>query len=404
MSLKSRIGTFIRALGSVLRNPSSDISRAFSGGSTRSGVSVSEFSALQLSVVWACIKIISEDTASLPLILYKKRKSGGKDRATDDPRYYMMHDQPNPEMTAMSFREAYAAHLLSWGNAYAEKQMVGNGKPIAIWPITPNRCTPYREQGTRQIRYTISLDDGGTADLPKSQIIHTPGPGFNGLFGYSPIGMARETIGMGLALEEYGQLYFGNGIHPSFIVSSTTTIKDPRARREALEEVYGGLGRAHRVMLLEEAEKIEKIGIPNDEAQFLETRKFQNIDIGTRIYRLPPHMYGEFDKSSTYASAEQFSIDYVTKTLRAWLVRLEQSYNSNLLTPAEQGTYFFEHLVDGLLRGDIKSRFEAYSVAKSARIFTTNEIREMENRNPIEGGDVLDETPNMLPPGKGGNQ
>jgi HK97 family phage portal protein len=139
-------------------------------------------------------------------------------------------------------------------------------------------------------------------------------------------------------------------------------------------------------MLLEEAEKIEKIGIPNDEAQFLETRKFQNVDIGTRIYRLPPQMYGEYDKASTYASAEQFAIDYVTKTLRAWLVRLEQSYNMALLDPSERGVYFWEHNVEGLLRGDILSRFQAHVLGKRNGFLNADEIRDIENLNPIPDG------------------
>jgi HK97 family phage portal protein len=139
-------------------------------------------------------------------------------------------------------------------------------------------------------------------------------------------------------------------------------------------------------MLLQEGMKVEKLGIPNDEAQWLESRKFQNIDIGTRIYRLPPQMYGEYDKASTYGSAEQFSIDYVTKSLRAWLVRLEQSYNMALLDESERGRYFFEHNVEGLLRGDIATRYAAYVMGKRNGFLNADEIREIENLNPIPGG------------------
>jgi len=359
------------------------------GIKTKSGSSISEFSAMQLSVVWCCVKILAEDSASLPLHLYRRRKGGGKDRAWADDRYSLLHDRPNPEMTAMTFREAYAAHLLSWGNGYAEIERTGGriNKPVAIWPITPNRVTVKRNE-KKQIVYNVTM--AGTSlpsvTLPKEKTLHTPGLSFNGLIGYSPIAAAREAMGLGKTLEEFGATYFQNGIRPSFVISSTTPLKDPKARREALEEVYGGLGRAHRIMLLEEAEKIEKIGIPNDEAQFLETRKFQNVDIGTRIYRLPPQMYGEYDKASTYASAEQFAIDYVTKTLRAWLVRLEQSYNMALLDPSEYGVYFWEHNVEGLLRGDILSRFQAHVMGKRNGFLNADEIRDIENLNPIPGG------------------
>lgn len=375
----------------------------FYGGTgikTKSGSSISEMNAMQLAIVWCCIKIISEDSASLPLHLYKRRKSGGKDKATADDRYYLLHDRPNPEMTAMSFREAYAAHLLSWGNGYAEKQTRGSlGKIEALWPITPNRVTVKRND-KKQIVYSVTMP-GGVAPIQmlKRQILHTPGLSFNGLVGYSPIAAAREAMGLGKTLEEFGSTYFENGIRPSFVVSVKGTMKDPKARREALEEVYSGLSKAHRIMLLEEAEKVEKLGIPNDEAQFLESRKFQNIDIGSRIYRLSPQQYGEYDKASTYASAEQFAIDYVTKTLRCWLVRLEQSYNMNLLDPSEYGDYYFEHNIEGLLRGDIKSRYEAYQIGRNNGWLNPDEIRELENLNPMEGnqGKIYLVPLNMIP-------
>ncbi len=380
------------------------------GVKTKSGASISEMNAMQLSIVWCCIKILSEDSASLPLILYRRRKDGGKERATDHPLYRLLHDSPNPEMTAMTLRESYLSHTLSWGNGYAEKQfgkgLLGRGRTVALWPITPHRVTPKRNKGEvtvvpkNGIYYHVSMSGSNLpdVDLPRESVLHTPGLSYNGLVGYSPIAAAREAMGLGKTLEEFGASYFENGIHPSFTVSVKGQLKDPKTRREALEESYGGLGNAHRILLLEEAEKVEKLGIPNDEAQFLESRKFQNIDIGTRIYRIPPYMYGEMDKTA-FANVEQQAIDYVTKTLRPWLVRFEQALNMSLLRPEERGEYFFEHLVDGLLRGDSVARADYFSKAKSGRWMTTNEIRERENLNPIEGGDVMDITPNMLPPG-----
>jgi len=359
------------------------------GFKTKSGASISEMNAMQLSIVWCCIKILAEDSASLPLHLYKRRKSGGKDRAWDDPRYIMLHDRPNPEMTAMSFRESFMSHLLAWGNAYAEIERTRGALkiPVALWPITPNRVKVKRDDRKRLI-YEISMAGTGLQDvtLQRGNILHTPGLSYNGLVGYSPVAAAREAMGLGKTLEEYGCAFFQNGIHPSFIISSKVPIKDTKMRREALEEVHAGLGNAHRVMFIEEAEKVERLGIPNDEAQFLDSRKFTNIDIGTRIYRLPPQMYGEYDKASTYASAEQFAIDYVTKSLRAWLVRLEQSYNMSLLDPSEYGEYFFEHNIEGLLRGDIQSRYQAYMMGKRNGWLNADEIRELENLNPIPDG------------------
>ena len=360
------------------------------GPVTKSGASVSEFNAMQLAVVWACIKMLSEDSASLPLDLFRRRKSGpGKDKATDDPRYFIMHDRWNPEMSAMTGRETYASHLVSWGNGFAEKEGSGGriNRLVALWPITPNRVTVKRDE-KKKLAYHVSM--AGTSlpnvTLPREMMLHTPGLSFNGLVGYSPIAAARESIGLGMALEEFGERYFGDGLHPGAVITHENVLKDPKAFREAANEVYGGLGKAHRLMLLEKGMTIEKIGIPPEDSQFLQTRQFQNVEIGTRIYRLPPQMYGEFDKASTYASAEQFSLDYVTKTLRPWLVRLEQSYNMALLDQSEWGEYSFEHNMEGLVRGDMASRYAAYVLGKRNGFLNADEIRDRENFNPIPDG------------------
>jgi HK97 family phage portal protein len=393
MSLISMLEKRTGALDDKWYNPGG----FFYGGSgikTHSGSQVSELNAMQLSVVWCCIKILSEDTASLPLHFYRRRKGGGRDKAVDDYRYALLHDSPNPEMTAMSFRETYMSHLVSWGNAYAEKEygkgLAGRKRVVALWPITPNRVTVKRNE-RKEIIYHVSMAGTGLADvdLSKEKILHTPGLSFNGLDGYSPIAMAREAIGLGKSLEEFGALYFGQGIHPSAVVTHPSHLENAKELREAMNETYGGLGKSHRLMLLEEGMSIAKLGIPNDDAQFLESKNYQNVDIGSRIYRLPPQMYGEFGKASTYASAEQFSLDYVVKALRPWLVRLEQSYNMSLLTPEEQGEYFYEHLIDGLMRGDAVARADFYNKLFAVGGITPNKIAELENWNPIgEEGDT----------------
>ena len=381
-----------------------------SGPQTKSGTAISEFNAMQLAIVWCCIKILSEDSASLPLHLYRRLPGGGKIKAVDHPLYRLLHDSPNPEMTAFTFREALKAHVLAWGNGYAEKVYgkgtVGRNIIEQLWPITPNRVTVKRNKGEkkdippREIYYHVSM--GGTGlpdvDLTRRQVLHIPGLSYNGLVGYSVIAAHREAIGFGKSLEEYGESYFGNGIHPAMVISMQGSLKDKGAFREAMNETYAGLGKAHRIMLLEETQKVEKLGIPNDEAQFLETRKYTNIDIGSRIYRLPPQMYGEYDKASTYASAEQFSLDYVVKTLRPWLVRLEQSFNMSLLSPDEKREYFYEHLIDGLMRGDAAARAEYYTKMFAVGGLTVNEINELENRNPIgPDGDKRFVPLNMVP-------
>lgn len=359
------------------------------GATTKSGAPVSEMNAMQLAVVWCCIKILSEDSASLPLHLYRRLPGGGKERATDHPLYPLMHGQPNPEQTAFTFRESYMQHLLAWGNGYAEivrgRGSIGKSTVLEIWPITPNRVTVKRD-GQKRVVYVVNMAQGNVT-LQKSSVLHTPGLSFNGLTGISPIAAAREAIGLGRSLEEFGALYFGNGTHPGVVVSHPNKLS-PQAHdnlSKSLTDAHSGLGKSHRLLLLEEGMQMEKVGIPNDEAQFLEARRFQNIDIGTRIYRVPPYMYGEMDKTA-FANVEQQAIDYVTKTLRPWLVRLEQAYNTALLAPEERGEYFFEHTVEGLLRGDIKSRYEAYAVGRNNGWLNADEIRELENMNPMEGG------------------
>jgi HK97 family phage portal protein len=220
MGLVSRIEKRM-ALGAIADSwysPGGSYYGGVSGAKTKSGSSVSEISAMRLAVVWACVRILSEDTASLPLHLYRRLPGGGKERATEHPMYRLLHDQPNPEMTAFSFREAYAAHLVSWGNAYAEKELgtgrIGRDTVIALWPITPNRVT-VRRNIKKQVEYKISfsmssgifsmdaMSNAGTTEnvtLPKRNILHTPGLGFNGLIGYSPIAMPREAIGLGISL------------------------------------------------------------------------------------------------------------------------------------------------------------------------------------------------------------
>jgi len=251
---------------------------AFYGGSsagaaTKAGTHVSELSTMQLAIVWACIKMLSEDSASLPLHLYRRRKGGGKDKAWADDRYNLLHSQPNPEMTAMSFRESYMSHLLSWGNGYAEIERTGGriNKPVAIWPITPNRVTVKRDE-KRQLKWDVTLDSGlPPVSLRRPQILHTPGLSFSGLVGYSPIAHMREAVGRGFALEEFSNLYFGNGTHPGVVVTHPNKLDDVGYNRlnASLSDAHSGLGKTHRLLLLEEAMKIEKIGIPNNEAQFL---------------------------------------------------------------------------------------------------------------------------------------
>ncbi len=357
------------------------------GVETNAGARVDENTALNIPVVWACIRIIAESIGSLPLHLYT-RQGRGKSKAVNHPLYLLLHDRPNPEMTAMCFRETLMAHVLSWGNAYAEKEMDQVGRVKALWPIGPDRVKPMRN-ADGQIFYKVRPDNSGVEiDIPRDDMLHIPGLSYNGLVGYSPIAKMREAIGLALATEEFGARFFGAGTHPGLIVSHPGKLGETAHKnlRESLATTYSGLGKAHRLLLLEEAMKVEKIGINPEEAQVLVTRRFQLAEIA-RIYRVPMHMLADVEKGASYASIEQMSLDFVIHTLRPWMVRFEQAYNNQLfLTDLERRRYFWEHLADGLLRGDLASRYAAYATGRNWGWLSADDVREIENMNPLPDG------------------
>lgn len=392
---------------STLTNPSKWLVDWFGGGSqAKSGVVVNEQTALRVTAYLAAVKIISETVASLPLFVYKRLETGGKARAPDHPAYEVLHNQANSEMTAYQFRETFQGHVLNWGNGYAEIERDGGGRIRGLWPLLPDRTWPERNPGTGKIRYRTTLPDGQQVLLPFENVLHVPGFGFDGLVGYNPVRLAREAIGLALATEEFGANFFGQGANPSGIIEYPGKLSDPAYQRykQEIREKHEGLSKSHRIMVLEEGLKFHQVTIPPEEAQFLETRKFQVSEIA-RIFRIPPHMLGDLERA-TFSNVEQQSIDFVVHTIRSWLVRWEQAIRSKLFTVSErrQGV-FAEFLVDGLLRGDIQSRYAAYAVGRQNGWLSANDIRERENMNPIEGGDIYLVNGNMLPAdqaGKGG--
>jgi HK97 family phage portal protein len=242
---------------------------------------------------------------------------------------------------------------------------------------------------TRQSDENPAFKEMGEFVLKEDEVLHIPGLGFDGLVGYSPIAMAKNAVGMILACEEYGASFFANGANPGGVLEHPGVLKDPAKVRESWNSVYRGSNNAHKIAVLEEGMKYQQIGIPPEEAQFLETRKFQLNEIA-RLYRIPPHMIGDLDKSS-FNNIEQQSLEFVKYTLDPWVIRWEQSLQKALLLPSEKGKYFIKLNVDGLLRGDYQSRMNGYAVGRQNGWFSANDIREMENMNPIpdeEGGNL----------------
>jgi len=397
-----RIGQFFTKR-SGLAKPESWLIDALGGNKSTAGVSVNENTALRATAVFACVRVLAETIASLPLFIYR-RIDRGKEKATEHPLYEILHDQPNEEMTSFTFRETLMGHLALWGNAYAEIVRDGGGRVRELWPLRPDKTWPERDKTTKKLRYKLILPDGEGVILPADRVLHIPGLSFDGLVGYSPIKLAREAIGLSLAAEEFGARFFSNGARPGGVLEHPGSLsKEAQERlRQSWNEMHQGLGKQHRIAILEEGLTYKQIGIPPEDAQFLDTRKFQVNEIA-RIYRVPPHMIGDLEKA-TYSNIEQQSIDFVVNTIVPWLRRWEQAINSKLLTPSEWKEYFAEFKVDGLLRGDIESRYKAYATARQWGWMSANDVRELENMNPIEGGDVYLIPLNMIPAnGSGGD-
>ena len=355
-------------------------------GRTHAGKRVNDRTALQQIAVYACVRVLSEAIAQLPLHLYKYTDKG-KERVPEHPLYFLLHDQPNPEMTSFVFRETLMSHLLIYGNAFAQIIRNGRGEVLGLYPLMPDKIRVDRDEKNQLIykysRYdeaNPNIKEQGEIILPSEQVLHIPGLGFDGLVGYSPIAMAKNAIGLAVACDEYGASFFANGASPSAVLEHPGVIKNPERVREAWHRAYGS-GNAHKIAVLEEGMKYTPISIPNNEAQFLETRKFQIEEIA-RLYRVPLHMIGDLEHA-TFSNVEHLSLDFVKYTLDPWIVRWEQGMQKALLSDSEKRQYFVKFNVDGLLRGDYASRMQGYATARQNGWMSANDIRELEDMNMI---------------------
>jgi HK97 family phage portal protein len=288
-------------------------------------------------------------------------------------------------MTSFSFRETLMVHLLLYGNAYAQIIRDGRGQPVALYPLLPPNMDVDRKDG--EITYTYHSDKG-EVKMSRWNVLHIPGLGFDGLVGYSPIAMSKNAIGTALAVEEYGAKFFANGANPGGVLEFPGTVKDIKRVKDSWNAGYQGSDNAHKIALLEEGAKFAAIGIPPEQAQFLETRKFSVSEI-CRIFKVPPHLIGDLEKA-TFSNIEHQSIDFVVHSVNPWVVRWEQALQQSLILPSEQSDVFIKFNVDGLLRGDYKSRMDGYAVGRQNGWLSANDIRELEdlNRIPAElGGD-----------------
>ena len=368
-------------------------------GTASSGKPVSPQTSIASTAVWACVRVIAESVATLPLNVYSRN---GESRQKEDghPIQIIVHDRPNDKQTSVEFREQMLYHLLLYGNAYIYKDLWPSGRVRNLVLLGPDRVSVRVDDSASEsfpkLAYIVDTSKQGQRIYSESDILHIRGISSDGLVGISPIQTHRETIGVELAEREFAGRFFGNAARPSGILKVAGKLNPDAASRlkQSWESAHRGLDQAHRVAVLEEGIEWQALTIPLVDAQFLEQRRFSVEEIA-RIFRVPLHLIGELSRA-TFSNIEHQAIDFVTHTLRPWCVRTEQALNKGLFFPSEQGTFYVEHVVDALLRGDIQSRYNAYAIARQNGWLSANDVRKLENMNAIEGGDIYLSPLNMV--------
>lgn len=348
----------------------------------QAGVLVTEDTALTFSAWWACVRVVSQTVAALPWGVYEKTPDGR--REVDGMVSWLLNSRPNPEMTAISFREALMAHVLTWGNGYAEIVFDLAGRPSQLWLLAPDRVTPERNEQTGELQYRVTNGDGSQSILPTSRILHVHGLGFDGVMGYSPVRMAARSIGVGIAQETFAQAFYQNGAVFGTIVEmpvksmSREQIEDAE---NSLNEKGRGPAKAFSTKVVPEGSKPHNLTMPLQDAQFLESRKFAVTEI-CRWFGVPPHKIADLDRS-TNNNIEHQGIEFVTDAIVPWAIRLEQEANVKLFSARAQGRVYTKLCVAGLMRGDSKARAEYYRVLVSIGAMSVNEVRALEELNGI---------------------
>jgi len=383
--------------GMPSRDPS--LSRAFGYGPTASGVTVNETTAMTFSAFWAAVNLIASGVASLPLHLYKRLPDGSRQQFTTHRLYRVLHHDFNPGESSVDARQRMQGHVLVWGNAYAEIQRTNGGEIAGLWPITPDRVTPDLHTPDGPAIYRVQQANGRDVILAAEDVLHIKGLGFDGLRGYSVVQMFRETIGLGLATRQYGAQFFGNGAVSSLVAQHPSRISDgahERLRSSIADKISGE--KKHSVLVLEEGIKVEKISIPPDDAQFLDTQRFSVAEIA-RIFNIPPHMLGDVERSTSWGTGiEQQAVGFVRYCLDLWLKKWQEEYRRKLIRPLEHGQQFVEHDVNGLLHADPKERFERHVKMHLGGLTTANRVAALENWEPFgPSGDMRLVPSNMVP-------
>ena len=366
-------------------------------GASYGASAATEDGALRIAAVYACVRVIAETVASIPLITYRRAADGGKSRAEDDPLYALLRVSPNPEQTSLEWREQMLTHLLLRGNAYSRIVRDRRGLVLELVPLNPDEVDVTTNTGGAIVGYTYRHRE----TITPSDMLHVRGLSSDGVLGRSVLRDANDTFAAAKSSQEYGRRAFENDATPGMVLKHPETLDEEAAKRlrESWEQMFAGPRNAGRVAVLEEGMSVEKIQLSAEDLQFIETRRLQRSEIAA-IFRVPPHMVGDLERA-TFSNIEQQSIDFVMHCIRPWCVRIEQALYKKLLTPAQKQDLFFEFLLDGLMRGDLQSRYTAYQIGRQAGFLSVNDIRSLENLNPIAGGDRYLEPLNMQVVGVG---
>ena len=385
-------GRILSAFRSSPNNPSTSLANPaswmFDGSASKTGIAITEDSAMRLSAVFGAVRVISETIASLPWMV-KQDFEGSTRNAAAHPINQLIHS-PNGIMTDFNFRETCQAHLCLHGNAFIAIKRNEAGQPIKLIPVHPDRVQVkvYKDEKF----YTI---DDGKETFDDTEMIHILGLSFDGIVGKSVIEAARESIGLGLAADQFGGSFFGNGANVSAVLTHPGRLSDEAYKRlmASWQRRYSGLDNAHKTAILEEGMNLTKVSISPSESQFLETRQFGVVDIA-RFFRIPLAYLGSLENSSTRANIEEQGIQFQRNTILPWVKRWEAEFNRKLFPNGND--YYIRFNMDGLLRGDISSRYSSYATARQWGWLSVNDIRKFEGLDNIDNGDTYLQPLNMV--------
>jgi len=360
------------------------------------GIPVNETTAMRVSAFFAAVRVLTESVASLPLELYRRLPDGGKYREVKDRRYRLLHTQPNSWQTSFEFREMLTYHVIMRGNGYAYISRGRDGQVRELIPMHPDK-TLVEQDRLYRLKYTYSPKDASPVDLDQSEVLHIRGLSIDGFTGVSLLTWAREVIGGALGQQEHGNRLWKNGANPGIALKHPGKLNDEAYRRlkESWDANYSGASNSAKTAIIEEGMSIERIAMTSEDAQFIESRKFSRSEIAG-VTRVPPHMIGDLERA-TFSNIEHQDLAFVKHSLRPWLVRWEQAILRDLI---RQPDLIAEFNIDGLARGDLKSRYEAYAIGRNWGWLSVNDIREKENMNPVEEGDEYLRPLNMQPAGE----